>query len=303
MKKYQTLLALISVLFFSCSGNGDFIPMNPKGPHFTSSVLQTLDDYGLVGDIKELKEYTNNPKYYDLIKFDEFGNVTEKFEGDKVMFRADVLDGRIVSTKTFGSSYTYHNEVEYEDGEVKEIRRFRNGDRIGFTKYIYRPDGQLDYEAKFTVEREVFEEQSGLARYEYNKQGKVISKQLGYYSSQKNLYNYEGSSIVIDSIFYNGGSKLTRYSVNRYKNEKLIEKTTYSSKDDTSGDVEVFEYDKYGNLVRSYEDDGRVKKNLKRIKYEYDNEKNWTKKEVFIDGKLDSRKNRIITYRRYKYLF
>jgi len=303
MKKYEILLALIPILFFSCSGNGNFIPMNPKGPHYTSSVLQTLDDYELVGDIKELKEYTNNPKYYDLIKFDEFGNVTEKSEGDEVKFRAYILDGIIVGTTDFRYNSSYFNEVDNEDGEIKQIRRFSDDKKIGFTNYVYRPDGQLDYEANFTVEKGIYEKQSGLARYQYDNNGRVVSKELGYYSSQKNLYTYKGNSEVVDSVFYKGGSELTRYSVNKYRNGNLVEKTTYSSRDDTSGEVEVFEYDKYGNLVRSYLDNGRVRENLKRVKYEYDNEKNWTKKEVFIDGKLDSSKTRIITYRRYKYLF
>lgn len=302
MKFIKLFYGVLPFLFFSCSGNGDFIPMNPKGPEHTSSVLQTIEDFGLVGDVAELKEYTYDPEDFDLTTFDEYGNVKEKISGGKVTFRADILDGRIVSTRTLGSSSNYYNEVEYEGNQVKEIRNFRNGDKTGFTKYIYRPDGQLDYEANFSMDRS-FKKQNGLAKYEYNKQGRVISRQLGYYSSQKDLYTYKGNSVVIDSVYYSGGSKLTSYSVNKYRNGNLVEKTTYSSREDTSGEIEVFEYDKYGNLVRSYLDDGRVKKNLKRVKYEYDKEKNWTMKEVFIDGRLDSRKNRIITYRRYKYLF
>lgn len=214
---------------------------------------------------KEVMKYKNN-KVIEKIAYNEQQNPVSKTEY--------IYDerGNVTGENKYGSTDIIQYKIEniYNENNQKTLEKQfdKDGNKIYETQYSYAGDKLASAETHNAKGELTYVE-----KFDYDGKGNVImhytfDKFDGIHSREE--YKYDGKGNKIAWYVYNG--------------DDVVTKATY-------------DYDKYGNLIKSLiaDNNGNISEN-KVYQYEYDKKGNWIRRVLILNDKPSIITERTITY-------
>jgi len=275
-----------------------------------------LDEFNLNGKVKSLKEttYSAVEKFGEPVK-DELVQAEHDTLTERYFNKDGFMTERNLYYYYFGELRSV-NKYKYDEfGNKIELNTYdKGGELLSKSKYEYNDDGNLNEESYYDEDGELMYEIISMyddkgnkieditwdkdgqiqlgTEYKYDDDGNMIEKN-NYYrrlapprlsSNYKFEYDDKGNQIEL-AVYYKNHPEDNIFQKFRYDDKgNRIEKNSYN----LVGELEEkkkYKYDDAGNLIESnsYDKDGQSRR-VTEYKYEFDNNKNWFKIIVYVDG-------------------
>jgi len=294
----KTLVILIGLLFLtSCKNHFD------KDEIMTNEMFVNHETFELQGKVKSITEisYSVEEKFGKIVKGKKARDYNRKAHEVKVSFDENQ---NIVEIKVFDTADNYLGEISYEyiNNKKSEENHFDTNDNL-----TYKKIWKFDKKENITELAEYKSNGNLISKtnYLYNQVGE--EKEINTYDSNAKLlskriyeYDYGDNFKIVEIKSYDAEDSLTYKAVTKYdSNDIRIESQSWNQKDDVK--KWKYKHDKNGNMVESYREDEDAKVTWKydkfgnmtelknfnpggslnihmELKYEYDNNDNWTKR-------------------------
>lgn len=295
------ILSIYIISIISCNGNLNkelkYSPNNALDRDFLNGLVQEITTYKFYDSepkhFTEKKSYTDWGEVETIIRFDLSGNIKysiKNYYNDKKQMQTqkifDISSGNYTTTNTFDiNGKVISSTIDDGNNEKPNLK----------TTLFYNDDGDL---IKMINHRENVIDTIEIS-YIYNDLDQLIEREQKNITSDHenisiNRYSYDKNNNLIKIISENDffGTMITEFKYDLLNRRK--QKTTYNNQEI---EKKIYFNSNYHPVKILYFKQG-ILTHSNKIKYNYDNQNNWTTKETYLKGSDESRYDLVETIER-----